>query len=203
MIGGGLGAWSAFACLTTLTIGGALLTITRNNLVSAVMSLVLSFLGVAGLYAMLSAHFLAAIQVLVYAGGIMVLFVFVVMVLNRDEKESWFQRGALGKTMIMAGIGYLSVRLGIQLVRYATSSTHAACWSSSATGTLEQTGWGLFTEYLFPFEALSIVLLIAMIAAVVIARDHASQPTSPYDVNREMPSASHESFSTFHEESPS
>lgn len=195
MTTGHLGAWSAFACLTTLTLGGALLTITRNNLVSAVMSLVLSFLGVAGLYAMLSAHFLAAIQVLVYAGGIMVLFVFVVMVLNRDEKENWFQRGVLGKTITIAGIAYLSIRLGLQLTRYATSSAHASCWSSPNTGTLEQTGWGLFTDYLFPFEALSLVLLIAIIAAVVIARGHTSQPTSPYEVQNvssEVPSISHE-----------
>jgi NADH:ubiquinone oxidoreductase subunit 6 (subunit J) len=72
-----------------LTIGGSLFVITRRNLISAVMGMVGTFFALAGLYAMLYAHFLAAIQVLVYAGAIMVLFVFVVMILNRPEDEPW------------------------------------------------------------------------------------------------------------------
>ena len=73
----------AFAILSAGVLAGGLLTITRRNPVSAVMSLVLTFAALAGLFATLSAHFLAVLQILVYAGAIMVLFVFVVMMVNR------------------------------------------------------------------------------------------------------------------------
>src|SRR5690606_17287586 len=71
------------------TVGGAVFVITRRNLISAVMGMVGTFFGIAALYASLYAGFLAAIQVLVYAGAIMVLFVFVIMILNRQEDEPW------------------------------------------------------------------------------------------------------------------
>ena len=89
-------AW-AFWILSALVVVGAISTISQRSLISAVMSLVATFFGLAGLYATLSAHFLAAIQVLVYAGAIMVLFVFVIMVLNRDEVERVSDRGLLDK----------------------------------------------------------------------------------------------------------
>ncbi|MGZ3439394.1 MAG: NADH-quinone oxidoreductase subunit J family protein, partial [Polyangia bacterium] len=75
--------------IAAFTVFGAVMTVTRRNNIAAVMSLVATFFGLAAMYAMLSAHFLAALQVLVYAGAIMTLFVFVIMVLNRDEAEPW------------------------------------------------------------------------------------------------------------------
>ena len=74
-----------FWILSAMIVGFAILTITRKNPITAVMSLVASFFGLAAMYATLSAHFLAVLQVLVYAGAIMVLFIFVVMILNREE----------------------------------------------------------------------------------------------------------------------
>jgi NADH:ubiquinone oxidoreductase subunit 6 (subunit J) len=104
-------AW-AFWILSALVVVGAISTIAQRNLISAVMSLVATFFGLAGLYATLSAHFLAAIQVLVYAGAIMVLFVFVIMVLNRDEAERVSDRGLLDKAVGAGALVYLAVRLG-------------------------------------------------------------------------------------------
>src|SRR5262249_30957331 len=104
-------AW-AFWAFAALTVIGALVTITRRNLIGAVMSLVATFFGLAGLYARLSAHVLAATQVLVYAGAIMVLFIFVIMVLNREEEEPWALRNRFGKAVGVDALVYLLVRLG-------------------------------------------------------------------------------------------
>src|SRR3954465_1786814 len=93
--------WSApqvwWWIIAIFTVGGAISTITRRNNIAAVMSLVATFFGLAAMYAMLSADFLAVLEVLVYAGAIMTLFVFVIMVLNRDEAEPWAWSGVFTK----------------------------------------------------------------------------------------------------------
>ncbi len=171
---GSISAWTgpriAFWVIAAMVIGGALLTVTRKNAVAAVMSLVATFFGIAATYAMLYAHFLAAIQVLVYAGAIMVLFIFVVMVLNRDESEPWAWRGVIMKGLIgVPAIVYFGIRLGYHLmdVKAARPGEPPADF-----GTVAQVGHILFTDYLFVFEAVSILLLIAVISAVVVARTH-------------------------------
>lgn len=177
-----IGVIVSFAFLATLVLGGAVLTITRKNLISAVMSLIITFFGLAGLYVMLSAPFLAAIQILVYAGGIMVLFIFVIMVLNKEEFEPWSQKGIFGKTFAASAMLYLLVRLGFVLYNYAIEPKHIATTSVHPDfGSVQNLGKTLFTDFLFPFEAISLLLLIAMIGAVVIARGHVAHPTSHYE----------------------
>ncbi len=152
----------------SLVIVGALATISQRNDVAAVMSLVATFFGLAAVYTFLSAHFIAVLQVLVYAGAIMVLFIFVVMVLNRDETDPWVWRGVVGKALL----GVLPiVYLGGQLVMYlrGVAASHASP-PDAEFGTVAQVGELLFTDYLFAFEAVSVLLLIAVIAAVVVAR---------------------------------
>ena len=153
-----------------LVLGGALFTITRKNAVAAVMSLVATFFGLAACYALLSAHFLAALQVLVYAGAIMVLFIFVVMVLNRDEADRIAWNGVLVKAFIgVPAIVYLAWTLSFYLKQVVAE--HAELPPANF-GTLATVGELLFTDYLFAFEAVSILLLIAVVAAVVVARTH-------------------------------
>jgi len=171
---GSVSAWSgpriAFAVIAVIVLGGALLTITRKNAIAAVMSLVATFFGLAASYALLYAHFLAALQVLVYAGAIMVLFIFVVMVLNRDEAEPWAWRGVLMKALIgVPSILYFTVRLGYHLNQVTAARPGEP---PADFGTVAQVGHILFTDYLFGFEAVSVLLLIAVIAAVVVARTH-------------------------------
>ena len=162
-----------FWLCAAMTIGGALLTITRKQAVSAVMFLVATFLGIAALYALLFAHFLAVIQVLVYAGAIMVLFVFVVMILNKEEEEPWALRGLFGKLIAGLALIYLVVRLISVLwqvpQKVVEPATIAADYGS--TRALADT---LFGAYLFPFEAVSLVLLIAVVGALVLA--HPAHP---------------------------
>lgn len=177
------------------TLGGAVFVITRRNMVTAVMGMVGTFFAIAGLYLMLYASFLAVMQVLVYAGAIMVLFVFVIMILNRPEVEPWALHGLLGKGVAALGLLYLFKRLAGIL--WDVKDTHALevardqlhvdvvlnkADPSVATGagelisrtyefgSIEGVGYTLFTKYLFPFEAVSIVLLVAVVGALAIAR---------------------------------
>ena len=161
------GAMISFWLLAILVVGGALVTVTRRNAVSAVMALVATFFGLAAMYAMLSAHFLAAVQILVYAGAIMTLFVFVVMVLNREESEPWAMHGAITKGVGVAALAYLIVKLTTYLFRETASRPEAP---DVLFGSVADIGGKLFTTYLFAFEAVSLPLLVAVIGAVVVAR---------------------------------
>lgn len=156
--------------IAILTVAGAISTVTRRNNIAAVMSLVATFFGLAAMYAMLSAHFLAALQVLVYAGAIMTLFVFVIMVLNRDEAEPWAWEGVITKVVGVFALVYLVTKIGYHL--FAVAPAHPE-GPPVEFGTVAQVGEILFTDYLFVFEAVSVLLLIAVIAAVVVARSRA------------------------------
>jgi NADH-quinone oxidoreductase subunit J len=153
--------------LAAFTVFGAIMTVTRRNNIAAVMSLVATFFGLAAMYAMLSAQFLAVLQVLVYAGAIMTLFVFVIMVLNRDEAEPWAWSGVFTKIVGVFALVYLVTKVGYHL--FAVAPAHPE-GPPVEFGTVAQVGEILFTDYLFVFEAVSVLLLIAVIAAVVVAR---------------------------------
>jgi NADH-quinone oxidoreductase subunit J len=176
-----LTAWPApriffWVIIGTLVLGGALLTITRKNPVAAVMSLVATFFGTAAIYALLFAHFLAVIQVLVYAGAIMTLFVFVVMVLNREEVEAVAWRGILLKGVGAASLVLITVIFARVLSNVIPAKPEPP---PGDFGTVEQVGTILFTDYLFAFEAVSVLLLVAVIAAVVVARVHKHEAPTP------------------------
>src|SRR5262245_35433628 len=105
------------------TIGGALFVVTRRNLIAAVMGMVGSFLGISAVYMMLYATFLSVIQMLVYAGAIMVLFVFVIMILNRPEDEPVPPSGRVGQVLGALAITYLVGRLILLLINVTPQST--------------------------------------------------------------------------------
>jgi NADH-quinone oxidoreductase subunit J len=156
-------------CILTAMIGFfAIFTITRKNPVTAVMSLVATFFGLAAMYATLSAHFLAVLQVLVYAGAITVLFIFVVMILNREEVTplSFRPMRVLG---VLAGV-YLFVKF-VDVVAVGMP-TLVPPNPSDSFGTVAAVGDLLFRDFLYPFEAISILLLVAIVGGVVISRSH-------------------------------
>jgi NADH-quinone oxidoreductase subunit J len=138
---------------------------------------------------MLSAHFLAALQVLVYAGAIMVLFIFVVMVLNRDESEPWAWSGVFTKVVGVFALVYLLAKIGYHLRNVSASRPDMP---PADFGTVAEVGTLLFTDYLFAFEAVSILLLIAVVAAVVLAKRRAAPAAdlSTPTVNESAPIAS-------------
>jgi NADH-quinone oxidoreductase subunit J len=161
-----------FAILSAGVLLGGLLTITRRNPVSAVMCLVLSFAALAGLFATLSAHFLAVLQILVYAGAIMVLFVFVVMMVNREETTPIARQGLVTRAAGVLAAGYVFYRAA-----WLVGRERAMPWlAASATppvkdfGTVSSVGALLFSDFLFPFEAISLLLLVAVIGGVMLTR---------------------------------
>ena len=159
-----------FWLLAASVIGGALFTMTRRNPVTAVISLVGTFFALAATYASLSAHFLAIIQILVYAGAIMVLFVFVVMILNREEIAPVALRGLFVRGVgVLAGLYLLFVFM--RVVRIGIGSADVPV-PSETFGTVGSIGDMLFRDFLYPFEAISLLLLVAVVGGVVVARSH-------------------------------
>jgi NADH-quinone oxidoreductase subunit J len=163
-----VGEQFVFWLLAAFTTFFAIFTITRKNPVTAVMSLVATFFGLAGIYATLSAHFLAVLQVLVYAGAIMVLFIFVVMILNREEVTPVSLR-PLRMLGVMAGV-YLFAKF-VDVVAVGTPAGSPPTLRETY-GTVGAIGDLLFRDYLYPFESISLLLLVAVVGGVVVSRSH-------------------------------
>ena len=161
-----------FAVLSAGVLLGGLLTITLRNPVSAVMSLVLTFAALAGLFATLSAHFLAILQILVYAGAIMVLFVFVVMMVNRQEPTPIARQGLVTRAVGVLAAGYVFYRAAWLVGHERTMPLLAASAKPPVKdfGTVSSVGALLFSDFLFPFEAISLLLLVAVIGGVMLTR---------------------------------
>ncbi len=161
-----------FVVLAAGVLGGALITITRRNPVSAVMALVGTFTALAAVYATLSAHFLAILQILVYAGAIMVLFVFVVMMLNREERIPIATRGIVLRALGVLAAGYVFYRAAWLIRLEGADPVLAASHAPRVPefGNVASIGRLLFSDFLFPFEAISLLLLIAVVGGVVLTR---------------------------------
>ena len=181
----GKGMALLFWAFAAASVGGALFVITRRNLIAAVMGMVGSFLGIAAIYMMLYAHFMSVVQMLVYAGAIMVLFVFVVMILNRPEDEPVAPTGRAGQALGGIAIVYLVGRLIMLLWKVQPPDPTKALAAPGLTleghdwGSVKAVGTDLFNGGLFPFEAISILLLVAVVGAIAIARPlHEDQDNS-------------------------
>ncbi|MBV8756446.1 MAG: NADH-quinone oxidoreductase subunit J [Deltaproteobacteria bacterium] len=168
-----------FWVFAAVSVGGALFVVTRRNLIAAVMGMVGSFIGIAAVYMMLYASFLAVVQMLVYAGAIMVLFVFVIMILNRPEDEPVAPSGRVGQGLGALAILYLVGRLAMLLIHVHVPAaavtapamlTYPGAADPVAWGGVKSVGMDLFGAGLFPFEAISILLLVAVVGAIAIAR---------------------------------
>jgi NADH-quinone oxidoreductase subunit J len=162
----------SFYAFALLVLGGGILTITRRNAVHSAISLIVSLLGVAGLYLLQQAEFLFAVQVVLYVGGIMLLFLFVIMLVNLDDaaKERQFNKAWLVGLAAVAGV---AAEIGYFLYR-GKDSFHVADVMAvpppAALGNTEMLADSLFSEYLLPFEIASILLLVAVVGSVVMAK---------------------------------
>ncbi len=160
-----------FFVIAALALFSAFMVVTRKNPITAAMFLVMHFMMLAALYFTLHAQFMGAIQVLVYAGAIMVLVVFVIMLLNIGNEESLTD--TINRRESLAVL--LVVSLGGTLIYAFTRSFHPSIPLSKAAienGTIEGMGKALFTTYVFPFEMISLVLLAAAVGAVVLTKRH-------------------------------
>lgn len=160
-----------FYTFALLTLVGAVLTVTRRSAVHSAISLIVSLLGVAGLYLLQRAEFLFAVQIVLYIGGIMVLFLFVIMLVNLDlaARERQFNKAWWLALACAAGVG-------AQVVYFLTKGPAAFRLASggavkqAAGGNVERLADSLFSEYLLPFEVASVLLLVAVVGSVIMAK---------------------------------
>ncbi|HDH04218.1 MAG TPA: NADH-quinone oxidoreductase subunit J [Nitrospirae bacterium] len=157
-----------FAVMITVL---SLLMITRRNPVHGVLWMLALFVHIAGLYILLNAEFLAAIQIIVYAGAILVLFLFVIMLLNLKKEESVkkFQK----HWPVGVGTGIIFVVFAVSIVRKIEVFPQLGKYTIEAIkaeGNIMTIGKVLYTKYLLPFEIVSLILLVAIIGAVVLAK---------------------------------
>ncbi len=158
-----------FYIFATIILGGALLTITQRNAVHSAVFLIATLLGIAGLYLHLHAEFLAGVQVILYVGGIMVLFLFVIMLVNLDQAARLPQFNKQWWLALVAGAVML-VELGYGVWRGGSAFAFPQAAVGAAQPNTQAVGNALYQEYMLPFEIASILLLVAMVGAVVMAK---------------------------------
>jgi NADH-quinone oxidoreductase subunit J len=158
----------AFVVFAVPLVATALGVVVARNPVYAAMNLVAAFFFMAGIYVLLTAHLIAFMQILVYAGAVMVLFLFVIMLLAigdealvRERKKAMQYLGVLGAIALAAVLASAVAKVGDAGMRTVDSSF----------GTVKAVGAVLFTEFLLPFEATSLLLLVAIVGAVVVAKE--------------------------------
>ncbi len=160
---------TVFIPLAALASLGAIVMVTRRNPISSALALTVSLIAIAGIFAGLSAHFLFAIQLLVYAGAIMVLVIFVIMLLNLREKDLKMEGLNLTRGIAAGAAGLVIFAVLARLfarARVALPSVAADFGEALPVSRL------LFSEYIIPFEIVSLVLLVAIVGAVVVAKRH-------------------------------
>ena len=157
-----------FYFFAVLAVASAILMVTRRNIVHGAVFLITTLLATAGIFLQLEAEFLFVVQIILYVGGIMVLFVFVIMLVNLDVSmrlvQFNHQRFVAGTLALILGAQvFLAFRIGRSVLPHPTQHL-------MSPKNTEAVGDALFTHYMLPFEIASILLLVAMIGAVVMAK---------------------------------
>jgi NADH-quinone oxidoreductase subunit J len=167
----------AFYAIAAVVLASAVLMVTSRHLVHSVVYMVISFVAVGALFILLEAEFVAAVQILAYAGGIVVLFLFVVMLVNVSEtyQVEFLHRQWLPATVLSL---ILAAEIGFLLWGNAGSLTADPAASQDVLravegGNTETVAMTLYTDYLLPFEVASVLLLVAMIGAIYMSRKQA------------------------------
>ena len=154
-----------FYIFAAVTLICAIAVVFLSNPLSSAIALIFCFAGVAGLFVLLNAHFLAAIQVLVYAGAIMVLFIFVIMMFNLKDARKHF------KASFASFLGLIvALNIAILFIMRLSQPTIISGEIDPSFGTVKGVGKLMLTQYLVPFEMISLLLTIAAVGAIVIAK---------------------------------
>lgn len=155
-----------FFVLAALAVFGAVSLILQRHPIHSALSLIVVMVALAGLYLLMGAEFVAAVQIIVYGGAIMVLFIFVIMLLNAGAEQkphgAWMAR-LMGAPLLVALLGILSF-----VILRAVPRAEQVHFGGFTGGTVENVGRAIFTTYLLPFEITSILVLIAIVGAVVL-----------------------------------
>jgi NADH-quinone oxidoreductase subunit J len=162
-----------FYAFAAIAVATTILVVVQSNPVYSVLLLIGSFVGLAGLYVLLDAPFVAVIQIIVYAGAIMVLFLFVVMLLNAPHEEVVLSGlPESGGTRLVGGLLAIAFALELAWALTRTRTMAMTATGERATFSVSQIGQRLFQQYAFAFEATSILILVAMIGAITLAGRH-------------------------------
>jgi NADH-quinone oxidoreductase subunit J len=163
---------TAFYLFGAIAIGASLLVIAQRNPIYSVLLLIASFGALSGLYILLDAPFVAVIQIIVYAGAIMVLFLFVVMLLNAPHEDTEYDERVhpLLRPGPMRFGAALALGLAAELWWALSKGRETGPFSNAAVDSVAAIGRSLFTDYAFAFEVTSVLILVAMLGAVVLAR---------------------------------
>lgn len=154
-----------FALLSTLSIFSALMVIFSRSAMYSVLYLVICFFTIAGHYVILNAHFLAIVHIIVYAGAIMVLFLYCIMMLNLNRESEPHKPALLKLASVVCGGALL-----LMLVSSVKTANQLAPAADNGMGSVQSVGKVLFTDYVFPFEITSVLFIAAMVGAVVLAK---------------------------------
>ena len=165
-----------FALFAAMAIGGALAMVLSRNPVASLLYLVVAFFAMSGIFVLLDAHFIAAVNLIVYAGAILVLFLFVIMLLNLGRTERSDLRGPFYRVVaIVLGGGVFG--LFFVMLREGRATPLAGGMGQETMDAMLQSGGAvgvvadpLFRSYLIPFEITSLLLLVAIVGAIVLAR---------------------------------
>lgn len=160
-----------FIFLALLAIGSAVGMVVSKNTVNSALFLVLNMVALSGVYLVLEAQFLAIIQILVYAGAIMVLFLFVIMLLNLDAEESLFNKFRV-KYFVAFLLGITILAQILYSLGDISNMLPEISPEMAQVGTVEAVGNVLFTDYLLPFEMTAILLTAAVVGALLIAQQN-------------------------------
>ncbi|MFN2606853.1 MAG: NADH-quinone oxidoreductase subunit J [Acidimicrobiales bacterium] len=164
--------WVVFVVAALATLAGAFGVVLASNPVHSALMLVMTLFGIAVLFVSQQADFLAAVQVIVYAGAIVVLFLFVIMLIGVDRSENLRVEPLRGQRVAAGVAGFLALVEVLVLARnrWATGATSVAGPASGPGSNVEKLARSLFTRYLLAFEVTSVLLVIAVVGAVVLAR---------------------------------
>ena len=168
-----------FGLCTLLVLLGGIGTVAAKNPIRGAMGLLTSIVGIAGMYLQLSAEFLAAIQIIVYAGAVVVLFLFVIMLLGPSATTSAGAAGTKVSRYFNAGLAALIAVGALSLLWRTRVQIVALPKKPENLGTIEGIGRELFTTHLVPFEFSGALLLVAVVGAVAVARGKQIDPTGP------------------------
>ncbi len=173
-------AWAVFAVGAVLILSGALGVVLLRNPVHSALMLVITLFGIALEFIDQSADFLAAVQIIVYAGAVVILFLFVIMFLGVDRRERFMREPFRGQKPLAVILGFITLAEILILSRVGNWATgqHQVAGSLNGPGeNIQKLGQSIYTRYLLPFEMTSALLVIAVVATVVLARQQQRVPS--------------------------
>ncbi|MGO8872348.1 MAG: NADH-quinone oxidoreductase subunit J [Acidimicrobiales bacterium] len=182
-----------FAVAAAVVLAGAIGVVVARNPVHAALMLIMTLFGIAVLFALQRDPFLAAVQVIVYAGAIVVLFLFVIMFLGVDREENIAAEPLRGQRPLAIGLvvlGTAGLLLLGQVSKWTTGAPHVAGVDAGRQSNVYLLGKSVYTTYLFPFEATAALLVISVVGAVVLARRPPATSNAPDDA-AEPPAEAH------------